>query len=258
MPPLRLCLLWQTAPQSKRDPAKGVYCYYRCIGTDGYRFDDHAVCDNPQIRGDYLEQAVWDRVRALLEDPDRMAGEYHRRLTQTQDRTSSSDNVLQLERQIARLQRGIGRLIDSYAEGVIEPAEFQPRIAGLKTRRARLDEQRRVAVEEAQAERELTLMIGRLEEFATRVSDGLDELDFAGKQALIRTLVHGSRSTATTLKSSSECHLRRLRAQARRNLTRIRKLGTIVRAIVKHRRPFDNWLAGRLKGDRKDAAPDHP
>jgi transposase len=34
------------------------------------------------------------------------------------------------------------------------------------------------------------------------------------------------------LKSSSECHLRRLRAQARRNLTRIRKLGTIVRAIV--------------------------
>src|SRR4051794_40464515 len=56
-------------------------------------------------------------------------------------------------------------------------------------RRARLEEQRRVAVEEAQAERELTLMIGRLEEFATRVSDGLDELDFAGKQALIRTLV---------------------------------------------------------------------
>src|SRR4051794_13523002 len=56
-------------------------------------------------------------------------------------------------------------------------------------RRARLEEQRRVAVEEAQAERELTLVIGRLEEFATRVSDGLDELDFAGKQALIRTLV---------------------------------------------------------------------
>ena len=27
---------------------------------------------------------------------------------------------------------------------------------------------------------------------------------------------------------------------------------------VKHRRPFDTWLAGRLKGDRKDAAPDHP
>jgi site-specific DNA recombinase len=179
----------KTAPQSKRDPAKGVYCYYRCIGTDGHRFDNHAMCDNPQTRGDYLEQAAWDRVRALLEDPDWMPGEYHRRLTQTQNHTGSSDDVLQLERQIARLQRGIGRLIDSYAEGVIEPGEFQPRIAGLKARRARLEEQRRMAVEEARAERELTLVIGRLEEFAARVSDGLDELDFAGKQALIRTLV---------------------------------------------------------------------
>ena len=113
---------------------RGVYCYYRCIGTDGYRFDDHAVCDNPQIRGDYLEQAVWDRVRALLEDPDRMAGEYHRRLTRAQDHADSSDNVLQLERQIAPFQRGIGRLIDSYVEGVIEPGEFQPHIADLKAR----------------------------------------------------------------------------------------------------------------------------
>jgi site-specific DNA recombinase len=31
----------------------------------------------------------------------------------------------------------------------------------------------------------LTLMIGRLEEFATRVRDGLNDLDWAGKQALI-------------------------------------------------------------------------
>jgi site-specific DNA recombinase len=179
----------KTAPQSKRDPAKGVYCYYRCIGTDGHRFDGHAVCDNPQIRGDYLEQAVWDRVRALLEHPDRVAGEYHRRLAQTQAHANRSEDVLQLERQIARLERGIGRLIDSYAEGVIEPDEFQPRITGLKARRARLEEQRRLAAEQAEAERELTLMIGRLEEFAARVRDGLDDLDWAGKQALIRTVV---------------------------------------------------------------------
>jgi site-specific DNA recombinase len=179
----------KTASPSKRDSSKGVYCYYRCIGTDGYRFDGHAVCDNPQIRGDALEQAVWDRVHALLEDPDRVAGEYHRRLLRTQAHADRSEDVLQLERQIARLQRGIGRLIDSYAEGVIEPDEFQPRITGLKARRARLEEQRRAAVEEAEAERELTLVIGRLEEFAARVRDGLNDLDWAGKQALIRTLV---------------------------------------------------------------------
>jgi site-specific DNA recombinase len=46
-----------------------------------------------------------------------------------------------------------------------------------------------LTAEEADADRELTLMIGRLEEFAARVKDGLDDLDWAGKQALIRTVV---------------------------------------------------------------------
>jgi site-specific DNA recombinase len=80
-------------------------------------------------------------------------------------------------------------LIDSNAEGMIEPDEFQSCITGLKARRARLEEQRRLAAQKAGAERELTLVIGRLEEFAARVRDGLDDLDWAGKQALIRTVV---------------------------------------------------------------------
>jgi site-specific DNA recombinase len=44
-------------------------------------------------------------------------------------------------------------------------------------------------VEEAHAEPELTLVIGCLDEFTARVRDGLGELNFAGKQPRIRTLV---------------------------------------------------------------------
>jgi site-specific DNA recombinase len=51
----------KAAPRSNWAKSKEELCYYRCIGTDGYRFDGHAVCDNPQIRGDYLEAAVWKR-----------------------------------------------------------------------------------------------------------------------------------------------------------------------------------------------------
>ena len=57
--------------RAQSDPCnRAVYCYYRCIGTDAHRLDGHSVSDNPQIQGDYLEQAVWDRMRALLEDRD--------------------------------------------------------------------------------------------------------------------------------------------------------------------------------------------
>ncbi|HEX6013629.1 MAG TPA: hypothetical protein VFY87_17875 [Geminicoccaceae bacterium] len=90
---------------------------------------------------------------------------------------------------MAALRRGIGRLIDSYAEGVIERAEFEPRIAGLKARLAQLEQRRQMVAEATAAERELTLIIGQLEEFATKIGAGLDGLAWSGRQAIIRALV---------------------------------------------------------------------
>ncbi|MDX8480123.1 recombinase family protein [Mesorhizobium sp. VK24D] len=43
------------APRSRKyDPANTLR-YYRRIGADGYRFSDHAVYDNPPVRGDHLD-----------------------------------------------------------------------------------------------------------------------------------------------------------------------------------------------------------
>ena len=39
-----------------------------------------------------------------------------------------------IEAQIAKLRRGMGRLIDGYAEGLIDKADFEPRVAGLRQR----------------------------------------------------------------------------------------------------------------------------
>jgi site-specific DNA recombinase len=176
-------------PGSKWDRARSRYPHYRCIGSDGYRFGGSAVCDNRPVRGDRLEQAVWDRVRALLEAPERVADEYRRRLQAAQNTATEPDEVAALDRRMAALRRGIGRLIDSYAEGVIERAEFEPRIAGLKARLAQLEQRRQMVAEAAGAERELTLIIGRLEEFAAKIGAGLDGLDWSGRQAIIRALV---------------------------------------------------------------------
>jgi site-specific DNA recombinase len=179
----------KAAPRSKRDPSRGEYRHYRCIGTDGCRFGGSAVCDNPPVRGDHLEAAVWERVRTLLEKPERVVEEYHRRLDAARDATAEPDEVRELDRQIAALRRGIGRLIDGYAEGVLDRGEFEPRVAGLKVRVARLEEQRRAAAEAAEAERELTLVVGQLEDFAAKVRHGLDDLNGHGRRDIIRSLV---------------------------------------------------------------------
>lgn len=49
------------------------------IGTDAYRFGGQRICSNTQVRTDLLEVAVWAEVRALLENPQRLEQEYHRR-----------------------------------------------------------------------------------------------------------------------------------------------------------------------------------
>ena len=100
---------------------------------DGYRFNGKAVCHNGPVRGDQLEQVVWDQVRSLLEEPGRVADEYRRRIGQAQDGAAMPDEIVRLNHQLTTMRRGIGRLIDSYAEGVIDKAEFEPRIAGLNS-----------------------------------------------------------------------------------------------------------------------------
>lgn len=56
------------------------YAYYRCGGTDAFRFGGQRLCCNKQVRTDLLEESVWQDVCSLLKDPQRVAQEYQRRL----------------------------------------------------------------------------------------------------------------------------------------------------------------------------------
>ena len=141
------------------------------------------------MRADRLEEIVWNEVRALLEDPSRVEDEYRRRLAATRDGIVMPEEIARLDRQSATLRRGIERLIDSYAEGVIEKAEFTPRIAGLKQRLSLLEERRQAAEDAAGLERDLSLVISRTEDFAAKVVKGLDSLDSNGMREIIRSVV---------------------------------------------------------------------
>jgi site-specific DNA recombinase len=177
------------APRSRPYDPMNTLRYYRCTGADGYRFSGNAVCNNGPVRGDQLEQEVWDQVQALLEEPHRVADEYRRRIDQARDGAAMPDEIIRLDRQMTSLRRGIGRLIDSYTEGVIDKAEFEPRIAGLKQRESQLQERHQAALDAAETERDLALVISRLEDFSAKVTTGLDNLDRLGMQDIIRTVV---------------------------------------------------------------------
>ena len=169
--------------------AKGhprAYAYYRCVGTDAYRFGGERVCANTQVRTDLLDAAVWEQVRGLLEQPQQLADEYRRRL---EARPAPMHERATTEAQVRKLQQGVARLIDSYADGLIEKGELEPRITRLRQRIAHLEEQARQMADAAALEHEMRLIVGRLEEFAAQMCDGLAAADWTTRRELIRTLV---------------------------------------------------------------------
>jgi len=165
------------------------YTYYRCCGSDAHRFGGQQVCTNTQLRTDVLDAAVWQEVEHVLRDPARIAVEYERRLEAAGRRDTGGLSSAAVEMQLAKLRRGMGRLIDSYAEGLIERAEFEPRIAGVRQRIHAWEVQAEALQDEAAQRRTLSLIIGRLEDFARRVHDRVADVDWHQRRELIRLLV---------------------------------------------------------------------
>jgi site-specific DNA recombinase len=66
------------------------FFYYRCSGSDGYRFGGERICSNAQVQGNILETTVWSEVSKLLMNPQRVELEH-------QDRTMNGTLLDNLE-----------------------------------------------------------------------------------------------------------------------------------------------------------------
>jgi site-specific DNA recombinase len=169
--------------------AKGkprAYAYYRCLGADAYRFGGERICANAQLRTDRMDAAVWEAVRGLLEHPERLADEYQRRLKQP---VPEETELAAVETQVNKLRQGLARLIDSYAEGLIDKGEFEPRIARLRQRLGNLALQAQRLSDHLRLQEDIRLVLGQLETFAAQVRQGLDTADWLTQRELIRALV---------------------------------------------------------------------
>ena len=173
-----------------RKAAKGktrAYAYYRCLGTDAYRFGGERVCTNAQVRTDLLDVTVWREVQGVLAHPERVAEEYQRRLHPTTAGTHREQATL--EAQLGKVRQGLARLIDSYAEGLLEKHEFEPRITRLRQHISQLEEQRQQRIDVTALQTEIRLIVGRLEDFAAKIDTGLTDSDWLSKREMIRALV---------------------------------------------------------------------
>ena len=174
---------------ASRASAKGrvSYAYYQCTGSDAYRFGGQRICWNKQVRTDLLDAAVWEDVRFLLSEADRIRTGHQRRQQAT--KRGGGHEIDQLTKLINQVKKSISRLIDAYQETLLEKSEFEPRIAAARERLSRLEDEWKQKADEQSHESELRLVIGQLEEFARRVSEGLQDSDWTTRREIVRALV---------------------------------------------------------------------
>jgi site-specific DNA recombinase len=136
-----------------------------------------------------LNDLVWGQVIEILKHPARLNKEYERRLDMLEQGEKDRFDTATLEKQRRNLNKGKSRLIDSYADGLIDKEDFEPKIHQIKIKLQQLECQIKKCKQSSVTQLELFLVVSRLEDFAKTVNGSLGSVDFDTKREIIRALV---------------------------------------------------------------------
>ena len=116
-------------------------------------------------RREFLETAIWREVRDLLTNPRRLEQQYQK----GSGLGTSLQEVENLRVQRHKLQQGLERIIDSFAEGLIDKEQFASRMTRAKNRIAELGAKINVDTGDADQQERLRFLASRLQELAATV-----------------------------------------------------------------------------------------
>jgi site-specific DNA recombinase len=122
---------------SARTTSRKIY-YYRCLGSDDYRYEGGRVCGNKPVRADYLDTVVWDHITALLADPALIRAEISKRLETARTADPATRQRKQLELGLAKAATTITAMIEAYSEQLITIDELRARMPHLRARETSL------------------------------------------------------------------------------------------------------------------------
>jgi site-specific DNA recombinase len=173
---------------STRTTNKIIY-YYRCLGSDDYRYEHGRVCANKPVRADYLDGVVWDQISDLLADPALIRTEITQRLAQVRTTDPAAVQRKRLDTGLAKAGEAITRLIGAYQEQLITLDELRSRMPELRTRETSLHQQ--IDALDAQlADREVYLKLAdNLEGFLTSLRTQAATATVVERQRVLRLLV---------------------------------------------------------------------
>jgi len=173
---------------STRTTNKKLY-YYRCLGSDDYRYAGGRVCANKPVRADYLDTIVWDHITGLLADPSLVRAEINKRLEQARTSDPATRQRARLELAVAKATTAITRMIEAFQEQLLTIDELRARMPDLRARQRNLRGQLD-ALDAQLADRDAYLKLADdLEGFLAQLRRNADHADLSERQRVLRLLV---------------------------------------------------------------------
>jgi site-specific DNA recombinase len=167
---------------------KKIY-YYRCLGSDDYRYQGGRVCQNKPVRADYADEVIWNHVTALLADPALIRAEIGKRLEIARTSDPVTRKRGQIEQALAKTTASIAAMITAFSEQLLTIDELRARMPALRARETGLKDQ--IAALDAQvADRDAYLRLADdLEGFLARLRQNSATAITGDRQRVLRALV---------------------------------------------------------------------
>jgi DNA invertase Pin-like site-specific DNA recombinase len=173
---------------STRTTNKTIY-YYRCLGSDDYRFEGGRVCHNRPVRADYLDTVVWEHITGLLADPALIRSEISKRLEAARTSHPVTSQRKRLDAALAKTTASITAMIEAFSEQLITIDELRARIPHLRAREANLRRQLDALDAQAADQHAYLKLADDLEGFLTRLHTNAATATVQDRQRVLRLLV---------------------------------------------------------------------
>jgi site-specific DNA recombinase len=166
--------------------------YYRCrhrASPDKY-LPGNKPCPNPEVKTQLVDAQVWETLTELIQNPDMLLSE----LKNHSEVHSSTREILDQELTICRnrmksIPRERSKLVEGYRKGFYSDAVMQEQARNMDKEEGEL----RSRINEIEKQLKLRTMSAKQEEnireMLEKIKTGLDNLDFKGRQSLVRMLI---------------------------------------------------------------------
>ena len=172
---------------STRTSKRKIY-YYRCLGSDKYRYENGRKCNCRPLRQDYLDEIVWQKVLELLQDPAMIQKEIDKRIQEAKKLDPLINQKTVLLKQQSKLSKAMDKLLDAYQEDLIPIDQLRKRMPELQKRTTTAEKElANLKAHELVLDNRLQLL--DVASFTEQLHQNINQLDIQDKRKIVKLLV---------------------------------------------------------------------